>query len=128
MVDTKTIDNLTWLAINAYHEARSEPDEGIKAVCHVVLNRAEARKLSVAEVVLQPWQFSWANKGARPPITDYASLQRCLRLAAETVAERLQGKTLWGADHYYAEYITQPGWAGRMKRICQIGRHIFFRA
>lgn len=38
MVDTKTIDNLTWLAINAYHEARSEPDEGIKAVCQIELH------------------------------------------------------------------------------------------
>lgn len=125
---TEAMDNITWLALNAYHEARGESDEGVKAVNHVVLNRCELRNMSVREVVLQPWQFSWANKGARPAITDYPALERCLRLAAETLAERLHGFTLHGADHYYAEYIAQPSWAGKMKRICKIGRHIFFKA
>ena len=44
-----TIAQLFWLTINLYHEARGEPFEGMKAVCHVVLNRAERRKMPVKE-------------------------------------------------------------------------------
>lgn len=102
-----TTDDLFWLAINAYHEARGESDHGIIAVCWVVLNRAQARKKTVEQIVLAPWQFSWANGGARPPIKEYAQLARCLRLAQEAVDLRDAGLA-FAADHYYAEYIDQP--------------------
>jgi len=30
-----------------------------------------------------------------------------------------------GATHYHASYVS-PGWAKRMRRIDQIGNHIFY--
>ena len=121
-------EDLFWLAINAYHEARGEEDAGVKAVCHVVLNRCKKRKRSVKDVVLQPYQFSWANDGARPAVKEYEALQRCIELAMETCKEQLVGKTLSNADHYFAEYITPPVWAKEMTKITKIGKHTFFRA
>ena len=121
-------EDLFWLAINAYHEARGESDEGIKAVCHVVLNRCARRRKTIKDVVLQPYQFSWANKGTRPAISDYASFIRCMQFAEAAVEEQEMGKKLSNADHYYADYIEQPSWVQSMTRVCKIGKHIFYRS
>ena len=124
-----TIEDLFWLAINAYHEARGESYEGIVAVCHTVLNRAVAHKMTVKEVVLQPKQFSWANGGARPAINDYSALQRCMEAAKTSEKERRQGDTLLGADHYHATNMPQyPSWAKSMKQVARIGGHVFYRS
>ena len=120
-------DALFWLAINAYHEARGESDLGVKAVCHVVLNRARAQKKAVKDVVLQPMQFSWANGGARPAIKEYDSFQRCLTLASQAIGEDEAGQDMGGIDHYYADYIQAPPWAKNMKTVQKIGTHIFMR-
>lgn len=122
-----TTDDLFWLAINAYHEARGESDRGVIAVCWVVLTRASQRKMTVEQVVLQPWQFSWANNGARPPIKEYAQLARCLRLAQQA-CDFYDAGLATKADHYYADYIDQPGWAKKMQVVEQIGKHIFLKA
>lgn len=124
-----TADDLFWLSVNAYHEARGEPFEGIVAVCHVVLNRAANKRKSVKETVLQPMQFSWANGDARPPIKDYASLESCMRAADQAAnRERPAGDNLQGADHYYADTIKMPSWAKSMKQVAKIGHHIFYRS
>jgi len=127
--------DLLWLALNAYHEARGESFEGQVAVCHVVLNRAANRRKSVKEIVLAPFQFSWANGGERPAIKDYAAFEQCMK-AADLAAnrERTQGSNLQGADHYYAysgkNAIKEPYWVkkGNMKEVARIGHHIFYRS
>lgn len=127
-------DDLTWMAINAYHEAQGEPFGGKVAVCHAVFNRAASRKLTVKEVVLQPKQFSWANTGKRPPIKNYAVFIDCMKAAMAAEADRVQGNTLAGADHYYAfsgpNAIKEPHWvkAGNMREVARIGNHVFFRS
>lgn len=121
-----TIAQIFWLTINLYHEARGEPLEGMKAVCHVVLNRAEKRNQSVQQVVLAPWQFSWANGNKRPALHDYDALQKCMEAASEAIQERLQGKTLAGADHYHTLQVN-PAWNKGMKVVAKIGNHIFYK-
>jgi len=126
------ISALFWLAVNAYHEARGETDEGIKAVCQVVMNRADAQGRRVEDIVLAPLQFSWANGGKRPALADYAALERCLRLAYEAGKERRDGERLGGADHYYAPAGMPggkaPSWAKDMVQVAKIGGHIFLRS
>lgn len=124
-----TTEDLFWLSVNAYHEARGESYDGVIAVCHVVLNRAVGRKRSVKEIVLQPLQFSWANGGARPAIKDYAAFQRCMEAARSAEKERMQGNTLLGADHYHALSMPKfPPWAKAMKEVARIGGHVFYRS
>ena len=115
------------MAVCVYHEARGEPEEGKIAVCHVIMNRVIKRGKSIKEVVLQPYQFSWANGGARPAINDYDSLEQCYQACIKCFDERAEGKTLERADHYFADYIKTPSWAKNMKKIKKIGRHVFFR-
>lgn len=121
-------EDLFWLAVNAYHEARGESDTGIKAVCHVVLNRCARRRKTIKDVVLEKYQFSWTNGGDRPPIKDYESFAECMRLAEITVEEQDMGEYLSRADHYHADYIAQPPWARSMTKISKIGKHIFYRS
>jgi len=118
-----------WLAICLYHEARGESLEGKVAVCHVILNRANHQRKPVKEVILQPMQFSWANHGLRPPITDYQAFIDCAGAVTECLIRRtIDADTMQGADHYYADYINPPSWTKKMTMVKKVGRHIFFRS
>ena len=117
-----------WLALCIYHEARGEPTEGKVAVCHVVLNRAYSRGKTVKQVVLQPFQFSWANGGARPTIKDYDALESCSASVDICLAERSAGEYFSHADHYFADTIKAPSWARNMTLVEKIGHHSFFRS
>jgi len=131
---TKLDSQLFWLAVNAYMEAQGESWDGQKAVCHVVLNRATNQRKSIKDIVLAPFQFSWANNGARPPIKNYEAFATCLEAAQEAIKERSAGYSLLGGDHYYAyqglNAIPEPYWVkkGQMREVARIGNHIFFRS
>lgn len=120
-------EQIIWLTICIYHEARGEPFAGQVAVGHVVLNRVRETDHSVKDVVLKPWQFSWANGDARPPIKDYEAFESCYSAAKACRAERMDGKDLFGANHYFADYIPAPEWSAKMKLITKIGKHNFFK-
>lgn len=122
------IASFFWLTTCVYFEARGEPHAGQKAVAHVVLNRAENRKQSVTDVVTAPYQFSWANNGVRPPISDYNAFIRCAAAVKDAIDERLLGKTMDMADHYHATWIDPPDWAAGMDKIATIGQHIFYKS
>jgi len=127
--------DLMWLALNAYHEARGESFDGQVAVCHVVLNRAANRRQTIKDVILDPWDFSWCNDGARPPVKNYEAFESCIKAADQAAnRERPQGSNLQGADHYYAwsgpGAIKEPWWVkkGKMQEVAKIGHHIFYRS
>jgi len=103
---------LIWIVICIYHEARNQPEEGQIAVGHV----------------LQPNQFSWANDAARPAIKEYGALEKSCEMAEKCLAERLEGKNLFGADHYFADSIKAPAWVAKMKLVKKIGNHTFYRS
>lgn len=121
-------ENLFYLAINIYHEARSETLAGQVAVGHVTINRAIRRNMSTREVVLEPNQFSWHNGDKLPPIKDYDAFLRALTAAKLTVRQRLEGVTLNHADHYYADYIDRPTWSMDMTEVAKVGVHTFYRS
>jgi len=122
------VEQLMWLAINIYHEARGECLEGQIAVGHVCLNRALKKGKSLKQIILSPWQFSWHNGNQYPPIEDYDSLRSSLVAAQKVCEERLDGKNLWMADHYFNPNIVLPNWAAKMIFIKRIGDHDFYRA
>jgi N-acetylmuramoyl-L-alanine amidase len=115
------------MAVKLYHEARGECLEGQIAIGHVVINRALKSGATVKDVILRPYQFSWHNGNKYPPITDYESLSSCLNAAEKIIDERLSGKDLWRADHYFNPSIVLPSWAAKMKFIKRIGNHDFYR-
>ena len=112
------------MVLAVYFEARSEPESGQRAVATVIINRTHhsAWPNDACAVVKQPAAFSFYWDGKPETITDKAAwetAQRAVREAWENPWENM------GATHYHATYVA-PGWAKRMRRIDQIGNHIFY--
>jgi hypothetical protein len=115
------------LANAVYFEARGEPIEGQLAVAEVVLNRAASGRYpaDLCQVVKQPWQFSFVQRGRFPPADKASEAWRkavaIARIAQRQLADALPANVLW----YHATYVA-PGWGKRLQRQAQIGLHIFY--
>jgi spore germination cell wall hydrolase CwlJ-like protein len=115
----------------AWREARGEGRDGIRAVLHVIDNRAKAQNKSWAEIVYAKLQFSSMTYGEDPqlakvPVSPDAAFDMCCSLADAVMAGRDVDLTA-GATHYFADYIPMPSWAVGMKFTGQIGRQRFYK-
>jgi spore germination cell wall hydrolase CwlJ-like protein len=114
------------LALNVYHEARSEPDQGKFAVAQVTLNRVRSARYpnSICEVVWQRRQFSWTRDGRPDRPRNQAAWAHALWVAV--LARDFHPLNMVGrATHYHADYV-RPMWASSHRRVGRIGRHIFY--
>ncbi len=124
------------LALNIFHEARSESKKGQQAVASVTLNRVASKRYpnTVCDVVYQKrWdrirkryvgQFSWTEFD-RPPKLKSKAWFRAWNIAERAYKEKHKIK-LKGAIFYHANYI-KPSWARKKKPIARIGSHIFYK-
>lgn len=116
-----------------YYEAALESDRGQAAVAQVVLNRVRDPNFpaSVCGVVFQGaerttgCQFSFTCDGSMaggviPWAWDRARKVAERALAGEVVAE------IGAATHYHADYVV-PWWSPTVRKVGQIGTHIFYR-
>jgi spore germination cell wall hydrolase CwlJ-like protein len=126
---------LTCLTNNIYFEAATEPYEGKLAVAQVVLNRSNNPNFpsTVCEVVYQRTitqnrivvcQFSWTCLKHLVVRDQYAwEESEIVARKALTQAKIHDRISSTNALYYHADYIN-PGW--RLKRVYQIGHHIFY--
>ena len=124
---------LICLAMNIYHEARSEPIAGRVAVAEVTLNRVASKYYpdNVCAVVYQKGKktcaFSWTcdNISDTPhekKVFDSAKrLARMMLVNGNNVA--VVGKN---ATHYHGKSV-KPYWLTDVKKIKQVGNHIFYK-
>ena len=129
--------NLKCLAMNVYHEARSEPSSGQYAVATVTMNRVNSARYpdDVCEVVYQKsWStkrqryisaFSWTTDGKENIPYESAAWKEAFKVAESVYEENSQGKVK-DALFYHADYV-KPYWAANKIRITKIGRYIFYR-
>lgn len=122
------------LATGIYFEARGENLRGQAAVAQVILNRVRAPTYpdTICDVVYQNdhlknrCQFSFACDG----IKDRISNRRAYRMAEEIALAVTAGKIfipeVGSSTHYHATYV-KPGWSSTMKKMKQIGLHVFYR-
>lgn len=115
-----------------YFEARGEPVRGQFAVAEVILNRVDSPDYpdSVCAVVEQGsrgrCQFSFVCDGRSDRFREraaYLQAGKIARLMLDGAPRLLTG----GATHFHSRAV-RPGWAGRMPRTAEIGRHLFYRA
>ena len=144
------------LALNMYHEARSQGTAGLFAVSAVVLNRVNDPRFpdSVCEVVYQgPTRESWKtrqhkdlpdNKRKYYPIknrcqfswycdgkSDIPHNKKKWEEALDLSASIMHNEILFiditdGALFYHADYVT-PGWAKTKQKTVEVEDHIFYR-
>lgn len=134
IVDTneKVMHNRTdifCMAKNIYHEAAHESKLGKYAVAQVTVNRMNDPRFEkgICEVVLEPYQFSWANNPRiRWTTPSGYRWEESKKIARDVLVE---GKRVHGLDDalfYHADYV-RPSWARAKKKLAQIGAHIFYR-
>jgi N-acetylmuramoyl-L-alanine amidase len=139
------------LALTCYAEAANQSVAGRAAVCWVIRNRSSAWKQSIADVCMNPAQFSCWNPGpdanhqrlmARAALVVAGKVMpdagwlETLRIADDVLAGRTADPT--GSALYYctAQYLADPtkrgDWfqrqvrKGRLVPSTTIGDHVFF--
>ena len=124
---------LKCLALNIYHEARSEPESGQIAVAQVTMNRVASKDFpdSICKVITQGGQrlhrcqFSWWCDGKSDLPTELKAWQRSMKVAKDVLARKKADPT-GGALFYHAHYV-EPRWASVFERTAEIGQHLFYR-
>jgi spore germination cell wall hydrolase CwlJ-like protein len=117
-------DELKCLATAVYFEARGEPLEGQLAVAQVILNRVESGRFAptVCGVVYQPGQFTFAhNRAPATNSTDWKVAQAIAVIAANDTYRDVAPRAI----SFHAKRLA-PNWSN-MKRVSQIGNHVFYR-
>lgn len=121
------------LTAAVYYEARSQNDDGQRAVAQVVLNRVRDRAFpdSVCGVVYQGstrrtgCQFSFTCDGSMAFRRDPASWAHARDIAVAALSGQVYAP-VGSATFYHANYVL-PWWASSMDRIATVGAHIFYR-
>lgn len=125
---------LMCLALNVYHEARSEPLQGQAAVAHVVLNRVASGRWpdDVCSVVEQGYekgrfkcQFSWYCDGKPDEPTEILAWAKSVLVANQVLTGVVPDVTN-GATHYHARYVN-PYWSASLSKTVTYGSHLFYR-
>ena len=129
------------MALNLYHEARSDSELGQKAVGFVTLNRVHSDRYpdTVCDVVYQSrrdakgnpirnkCQFSWFCDGKSDRPRDKKSWSEVSQIAHKVmqsygVSEDVTG----GATMYHASYVS-PYWKSSYERTVRIDTHVFYK-
>jgi hypothetical protein len=121
------------LARAVYFEARSESELGQLAVARVILNRTKDPNYpkTICGVVYQgsnqrnSCQFSFACDGLPDDVKQPAAWANSKRIAQKAMDGTKSMQIMSTATNYHADYV-RPKWAGNMKRLVKIGRHIFY--
>jgi hypothetical protein len=126
--------SLRCLAEAIYYEARSESEEGKRAVAQVVLNRVRSPAYpgSVCGVVYQGpmragggCQFTFTCDGSLASQPSGAGWLRARRLAADALAGQVYAP-VGLATHYHTQQVV-PTWAFKLVKSAVIGSHSFYR-
>jgi spore germination cell wall hydrolase CwlJ-like protein len=116
------------MAKNIFHEAGVEDLMGKYAVAQVTLNRMRSSRYpnDICHVVMDPFQFSWANdrsiRWTRPrgPLWEESR-----RIAEDVVRNGARVRGLEMALFYHADYVD-PRWKKPEAKIAKVGTHIFY--
>src|SRR5512139_1117383 len=125
--------SLNCLTAAIYYEARSEPEEGQRAVAQVVLNRVRhpAFPSTVCGVVYQGHerstgcQFSFTCDGSMNRPIQPRAWERSRLIAAQALAGSVYAP-VGNATHYHT-LAVHPYWAAYLQKSAIIGAHIFYR-
>jgi spore germination cell wall hydrolase CwlJ-like protein len=134
---TRTPDDaaraLECLTAAVYYEARSQSDDGQRAVAQVVLNRVRDRAFpsSVCGVVYQGstrttgCQFSFSCDGSMAAVRNEQSWAHARDIATAALSGSVYAP-VGSATFYHANYVL-PWWAASMDKVVTVGAHIFYR-
>lgn len=133
--ELRKLSDVDLLSRCIWGEARGERIDGRLAVAHVVLNRVRAQSYyggSIKDVILKPRHFSCFNANDQnlskilnltPSSPD---LSFCRAVAELALQDGLTNDPTQGATHYHTVNVN-PSWAPKLRFLCRIGSHLFYR-
>lgn len=104
------------VADTVYYEARGEGVEGMRAVAHVILNRAEEEGVSPCIIVRRKAQFATGPSRPRDKLWQIAK-----KISINP------GKDLTRGATYFHNRSVRPYWIKRLVVSFTYGGHIFYR-
>lgn len=135
------------MTIALYHEARGEPLTGQLAVARVILNRVKSKVYpdTVCGVVFENadrrdrCQFSFACDGRSDMPGNILVYARLLLLSQRILEDRITDRFApvdpreyrtgdYDQVTHYHTISVAPSWDRRIRRVGQIGNHVFFRS
>lgn len=134
-------DDMLAMALTMWGEARNQGKDGMRAVGHVIKNRAESNHpkmfgTGIEGVAMSPMQFSAWNKGDpnRNRMLNIADLKPGQPGYDEWVeAQSIAKNILSGRDSdptngslYYHTTAVNPAWARNIDPVVKIGDHVFY--
>jgi hypothetical protein len=111
---------------------RNGDRDGIRAVIHIIANRAKASNKSWAQIVYARLQFSSMTYGEDPqltnvPVTPDPQFTDCYEIA-NTIKNGGDFDLTNGATHYYASSLSPaPSWASSMTVTAVLGGQIYLK-
>lgn len=128
-------DEINWLAMNVYFEARGETRAGMLAVMMVTLNRVADPRFpnTVKEVVTQggtkPYkcQFSWYCDGKSDKIYDWNTFHDIKVMILNILPKVHKIKDITNNALYYHAVYVSPYWSHFHRKTARIDNHIFYR-
>ncbi len=133
-------EDLAYLALTIWAEARGEGETGMRAVGHVIKNRADSGRTrafgsGIRGVVTKSRQFSCWNSGD----PNRNRMQRVTHLPEGRdkqmweLAQQIAGEILHGESEdptnsavFYHTRSVSPRWASNVRQVATIGSHIFY--
>ena len=125
------LSSLQCLAVNLYHESRSESDIANMFIVGVVLNRVNDRRYpnDICKVVFDESAFSWTGDGLPDNIYNEKQYQRLYKIVEYVLLNKqLVLSMTEGVDHYHTVSIN-PYWANSevIQYVTTIDNHKFYR-
>jgi N-acetylmuramoyl-L-alanine amidase len=111
------MDCINEVASVVYAEARGEGEIGMRAVAHVIYNRAKEKGISPCSIIRQPRQF--AKGVSRPKDKQWQIAKRISINPGPDITK--------GATYFHANWIRPPAWAYKLKVSFTWGAHTFYR-
>lgn len=118
------------LALVVFSEARGESWLGQAAVAQVVINRAKDAGEGVCDIAMAPRQFHGLDDWPYPrrPKEIDATAWAMARQVSDAVLEEdysVQPPACADARYFYRSSAELPGWAVKLRKVCEIGNHTF---
>lgn len=116
------------LALNIYHEARGETEEGMRMVGEVTINRVASSHYpdTVCGVVYQKSQFSWVSTKKDKTPKEQEAWEKSLEIAKELLNDNIASYPHM-ATHFVNLKVARPNWTRKFNKVETIGDHTFYR-
>ena len=115
------------MALNVYHEGRSESYLGQYMIMDVVNNRSKSKyyPTNICDVVKQRKQFSWYNNGWKP--AKNKKVLRAIRKKVDVFFILIANRDISKGSMWYHTKRVKPKWRKHLTQVATIENHIFYK-